>query len=139
MMLGTALQTSITCRTTPLPTYSTYPLDTSPPASLTYLQNHSSSHLFHLPSGYLSTRLPYLPAELLLPPCSTYPLYTSPPVSLTYLPSCLRACQPVGLYVYQLTPDTETGRVQELCESRGGRPELSVPTSFTVSVDVKLY
>ena len=29
--------------------------------------------------------------------------------------------------------------VQELCESRGGRPGLSVLTSFLVSVDVKLY
>ena len=29
--------------------------------------------------------------------------------------------------------------VQELCESRGGRPELSVLTSFLVSVDVKNY
>ena len=29
-------------------------------------------------------------------------------------------------------------RVQELCESRGGRPELSVLTSLLVSVDVKL-
>ena len=29
--------------------------------------------------------------------------------------------------------------VQELCESRGGRPELSVLTSVLVSVDVKLY
>ena len=29
--------------------------------------------------------------------------------------------------------------VQELCESRGGRPELSVLTSRLVSVDVKLY
>ena len=28
-------------------------------------------------------------------------------------------------------------RVQELCESRGGRPGLSVVTSLTVSVDVK--
>ena len=28
---------------------------------------------------------------------------------------------------------------QELCESRGGRPELSVLTSLLVSVDVKLY
>ena len=27
--------------------------------------------------------------------------------------------------------------VQELCESRGGRPELSVLTSLLVSVDVK--
>ena len=29
--------------------------------------------------------------------------------------------------------------VQELCESRGGRPGLSVLMSFTVSVDVKQY
>ena len=29
--------------------------------------------------------------------------------------------------------------VQELCESRGGRPGLSVLTSHLVSVDVKLY
>ena len=31
------------------------------------------------------------------------------------------------------------GIVQELCESRGGRPGLSVLTSLLVSVDVKLY
>ena len=30
-------------------------------------------------------------------------------------------------------------RVQELCESRGGRPGLSVLMSLKVSVDVKLY
>ena len=29
--------------------------------------------------------------------------------------------------------------VQELCESRGGRPGLSVLTSHPASVDVKLY
>ena len=29
--------------------------------------------------------------------------------------------------------------VQELCESRGGRPGLSVLTSLMVSVDVKNY
>ena len=29
--------------------------------------------------------------------------------------------------------------VQELCESRGGRPGLSVLTSLLVAVDVKLY
>ena len=32
-----------------------------------------------------------------------------------------------------------TGIVQELCESRGGRPGLSVLTSLLVSVDVKDY
>ena len=31
------------------------------------------------------------------------------------------------------------GLVQELCESRGGRPGLSVLTSLLVSVDVKVY
>ena len=30
-------------------------------------------------------------------------------------------------------------RVQELCESRGGRPGLSVLTSLLVSVDIKIY
>ena len=33
----------------------------------------------------------------------------------------------------------EQNYVQELCESRGGRPELSVLTSLLVSVDVKIY
>ena len=32
-----------------------------------------------------------------------------------------------------------SGAVWELCESRGGRPGLSVLTSLLVSVDVKLY
>ena len=31
------------------------------------------------------------------------------------------------------------GIVQELCESRGGRPGLAVQTSLLVFVDVKLY
>ena len=30
-------------------------------------------------------------------------------------------------------------RVQELCESRDGRPGLSALTSLMVSVDVKMY
>ena len=33
----------------------------------------------------------------------------------------------------------EPAIVQELCESRGGRPGLSVLTSLLVSVDVKNY
>ena len=44
------------------------------------------------------------------------------------------------------TPDTISTRtnsraliVQELCESRGGRPGLSVLTSLLVSMDVKIY
>ena len=36
-------------------------------------------------------------------------------------------------------PDVYLGIVQELCESRGGRPGLSVLTSLLVSVDVKNY
>ena len=35
--------------------------------------------------------------------------------------------------------DTVWDIVQELCESRGGRPGLSVLTSLLVSVDVKIY
>ena len=38
-----------------------------------------------------------------------------------------------------MSTNTENRRVQELCESRGGRPGLSVLTSLLVSVDVKLY
>ena len=34
---------------------------------------------------------------------------------------------------------TDAAIVQELCESRGGRPGLSVLTSLLVSVDVKIY
>ena len=34
---------------------------------------------------------------------------------------------------------TEEIIVQELCESRSGRPGLSVLTSLLVSVDVKIY
>ena len=44
----------------------------------------------------------------------------------------------VSLYVLH-TLDIMRVRVQELCESRGGRPGLSVLTSLLVSVDVKLY
>ena len=37
------------------------------------------------------------------------------------------------------SPCKKENIVQELCESRGGRPELSVLTSLLVSVDVKNY
>ena len=36
-------------------------------------------------------------------------------------------------------PVSVTATVQELCESRDGRPGLSVLTSLLVSVDVKIY
>ena len=39
----------------------------------------------------------------------------------------------------ELTVFSSWTRAQELCESRGGRPELSVLTSLLVSVDVKNY
>ena len=42
------------------------------------------------------------------------------------------------LYVSEQT-HREKIIVQELCESRGGRPGLSVLTSLLVSVDVKNY
>ena len=41
-------------------------------------------------------------------------------------------------YIIQ-APALNTTIVQELCESRGGRPELSVLTSLLASVDVKIY
>ena len=42
------------------------------------------------------------------------------------------------IYIY-VSPETLHLIVQELCESRGGRPGLSVLTSLLVSVDVKIY
>ena len=45
-----------------------------------------------------------------------------------------------ALYIKRSTTFTEIVIVQELCDSRGGRPGLSVLTSLLVSVDdVKLY
>ena len=45
----------------------------------------------------------------------------------------------MAIYIY-LQQFLNSHIVQELCcESRGGRPELSVLTSLTVSVDVKNY
>ena len=41
--------------------------------------------------------------------------------------------------IYSSNTDVSALIVQELCESRGGRPGLSVLTSLLVSVDVKLY
>ena len=51
---------------------------------------------------------------------------------------CVCVCVGGGLYTNHgtLSPPII---VQELCESRGGRPELSVLTSLLVSVDVKNY
>ena len=46
--------------------------------------------------------------------------------------ACVRAC--VEDYF-----DCAFVIVQELCESRGGRPGLSVLTSLLASVDVKIY
>ena len=53
--------------------------------------------------------------------------------------------QEIKRYEVELHPQSSlasvdvNGIVQELCESRGGRPGLSVLTSLLVSVDVKLY
>ena len=50
---------------------------------------------------------------------------------------CFTSTETVGL----LGMGAQNGHliVQELCESRGGRPGLSVLTSLLVSVDVKIY
>ena len=52
-----------------------------------------------------------------------------------------RRCQrpPKGLGTNKTRNTTMSRIVQELCESRGDRPGLSVLTSLLVSVDVKLY
>ena len=53
-----------------------------------------------------------------------------------------RECMRVGSWVYNaFTEPRSLGavRVQELCESRGGRRGLSVLMSLTVFVDVKQY
>ena len=42
-------------------------------------------------------------------------------------------------YLMHTNPFPTQVIVQELCDSRGGRPGLSVLTSLLVSVDVKLY
>ena len=44
-----------------------------------------------------------------------------------------------GDYIRIATLSSPALIVQELCESRGGRPELSVLTSLLASVDVKIY
>ena len=44
-----------------------------------------------------------------------------------------------GVQVYKVSAIEVYVIVQELCESRGGRPGLSVLTSLLVSVDVKNY
>ena len=41
--------------------------------------------------------------------------------------------------IFYRSGQTRKYTVQELCESRGGRPGLSVLTSLLISVDVKLY
>ena len=43
------------------------------------------------------------------------------------------------LMQYCIFSNNKKDIVQELCESQGGRPGLSVLTSLLVSVDVKLY
>ena len=53
--------------------------------------------------------------------------------SCTHHCACVCVCIKTGLTV------NVNGIVQELCESRGGRPGLSVLTSLLVSVDVKIY
>ena len=46
---------------------------------------------------------------------------------------------PVGIDSKNSAPVQNAPTVQELCESRGGRPGLSVLTSLTASVDVKQH
>ena len=52
-------------------------------------------------------------------------------------PSLIVRTVTVDINQHRMSVDTVI--VQKLCESRGGRPVLSVLTSLLVSVDVKLY
>ena len=59
----------------------------------------------------------------------TAPTYPPPPPTHTYI-------------ILEMSDDQTVDHsviVQELCESRGGRPGLSVLTSLLISVDVKIY
>ena len=67
--------------------------------------------------GLLSIAAPVLPKEV------------GPGVWRTGLSECLTARRVDNIHYI----------VQGLCESRGGRPGLSVLTSLLVSVDVKIY
>ena len=55
-------------------------------------------------------------------------------------PAYPSAFKPLAFHDYKLAKPVHIGLIfQELCESRGGRPGLSVLTSLLVSVDVKNY
>ena len=57
-------------------------------------------------------------------------------------PTCGKCWVSVNRYhrtAFKGTSTLKTFRVQELCESRSGRPGLSVLMSLTVSVDVKQH
>ena len=64
-------------------------------------------------------------------------LFCKPFVVLSFLP--WQASPVVLLELLYIILFLKKIIVQELCESRGGRPGLSVLTSLLVSVDVKLY
>ena len=57
----------------------------------------------------------------------------------SYLSEALLKLNDYAVDYNSRAPMTADYIVQELCESRGGRPGLSVLTSLLVSVDVKLY
>ena len=60
-------------------------------------------------------------------------------VEVAVLGSPFLICLMVPVDVKHHVYFTKRARVQELCESQGGRPGLPVLTSLTVSVDVKQH
>ena len=74
-------------------------------------------------------------------------VYPPPPLPVSLFPLSpvcpFPGCTPLyfpSLHLYSHCRGmTSVRRVQELCESRGGHPGLSVLMSLTVSVDVKQY
>ena len=59
--------------------------------------------------------------------------------NLEHCPSLRGHLASVDVKQHESKENIERVIVQELCESRGGRPGLSVPMNLMVSVDVKLY
>ena len=103
------------------------------------------SHLFPGSAAMLSDAchwVPLLACNVVVVPCAEPPTAGTPkssPESNSQILYTLKISFGTG-WDYKLQPPYLCiPIVQELCESRGGRPGLSVLTSLLVSMDVKLY
>ena len=71
--------------------------------------------------------------------CLSNFLYRFSVVGLTWVRLLGAACDFLSESTFSADTLNGVPRVQELCQSRGGRPGLSVLMSLTVSVDVKQH